>query len=218
MLKERFGVWSPHRESSSVLAFKAVLSLRSERWVWCNDRQQASWWIIDGALGASQDWTSDLREQKDGSKTHGALLARDWISVGDPVWTFLKLPLQVSIVYRWLDACLLQYPEPQLALSGQRFKLKRWPNMSRYSSAGNLAGGMNLTLACASLLKDWVTYEEAVAIANDKAALDMLLSDAQRDGILEAASPVSASTGKKPSKVEDTKAWSLVRRLINKFK
>lgn len=217
-MKEMFGIWSPHRESSSVLAFKAALNLRSERWVWCNDRQQASWWIIDGALGVSQDWTADLHKEKDGSKTHGALLARDWISVGDPVWTFLKLPLQVSIVYRWLDAGLLQYPEPQLALSGQLLKLKRWPNMSRYSSAGSLAGGMNLTVACASLLKDWVTYEEAVAIADDKAALDMLLSDARRDCILEVASPVSASTSKKPSKVEDTKTWSLVKRLINKFK
>lgn len=211
-----------------MLAFKAALGLRPERWVWCNDRQQASWWVVDATLGVSEDWTTDLRNEKEGFRTQGALLARDWAAVGDPVWTFLKLPLQVNIVYRWLDACLLQHPEHRLLLSGQRLKLKRWPNMSRYSSASSLAGGMNLTVACARLLKDWVTYEEAVSIANDKAALDVLLMDAQRDGILEMASPVlaasigatveKATTGENPSMTEDLKTWSLVRRLINKFK
>lgn len=211
-----------------MLAFKAALGLRPERWVWCNDRQQASWWVVDAAMGISEDWTTDLRNEKEGLRTQGALLARDWAAVGDPVWTFLKLPLQVNIVYRWLDACLLQHPEPRLLLSGQRLKLKRWPNMSRYSSASSLAVGMNLTVACASLLKDWVTYENAVSIANDKAALDVLLMDAKRDGILETAPPVPATsmgaeaanstTGENPGKTEDPKTWSLVRRLINKFK
>lgn len=227
-MKAKFGVWSPHRESTSVLAFKAALGLRPERWVWCSERHQASWWVVDAALGVSEDWTTELRNAKEGLRTHGALLARDWAAVGDPVWTFLKAPLQVNIVYRWLDACLLQYPEPKLSLSGQRLKLRRWPNMSRYSSAGNLAVGMNLTVACARLLKDWVTYEDAVSIANDKAALDVLLMDAKRDGILEMASPVPAAsmgaeaanptTGENPGKTEDPKTWSLVRRLINKFK
>lgn len=209
-----------------MLAFKAALGLRPERWVWCSERHQASWWVVDAALGVSEDWTTELRNAKEGLRTHGALLARDWAAVGDPVWTFLKAPLQVNIVYRWLDACLLQYPEPKLSLSGQRLKLRRWPNMSRYSSAGNLAGGMNLTMACASLLKDWVPYEEAVSTANDKGALDALLVDAQRDGILEVAPSVpatvlaaaTATTGENPSKAEDPKTWSLVRRLINKFK
>jgi hypothetical protein len=228
VLKDKFGIWSPHRESTSVLAFKAAIGLRPERWVWCSERHQASWWVVDAALGVSEDWTNDLRNKKDGFITHGALLARDWAAVVDPVWTFFRLPLQVNIVYRWLDACLLQHPEPQLLLSGQRLKLKRWPNMSRYSSASSLAGGMNLTVACARLLKDWVTYEEAVSIANDKAALDVLLVDAQRDGILETAPPVPASsmgataatatTGENPGKTEDLKTWSLVSRLINKFK
>lgn len=227
-MKATFGVWSPHRESTSVLAFKSALGLRPERWVWCDDRQQASWWVVDAALGVSEDWTTDLRKEKEGFRTQGALLARDWAAVGDPVWAFLKLPLQVDIVYRWVDACLLQHPEPRLLLSGQRLKLKRWPNMSRYSSASNLAGGMNLTVACARLLKDWVTYEEAISIASDKAALDGLLMDAQRDGILEMASPVQATsmgaeaanptTGENPGKTEDPKTWSLIRRLINKFK
>lgn len=228
MLKDNFGIWSPHRESSSVLAFKAALGLRSERWVWCSERHQASWWVVDSTLGVSEDWTTDLRKEKESFKTHGAILARDWAGSGDPIWTFLKVPLQVNIVYRWLDACLHQYPRPLLTLSGKRLQLRRWPNMSRYSSASSLAGGMNLTVACARLLKDWVTYEEAVSIANDKAALDVLLMDAQRDGILEMASPVQAAsigatagkatTGENPSKTEDLKTWSLVRRLINKFK
>ncbi|MBH2044807.1 MAG: hypothetical protein I8H87_15115 [Comamonadaceae bacterium] len=227
-MKARFGVWSPHRESTSVLAFKASLGLRPEQWVWCHDRQQASLWVVDADLGVSEDWTTDLRNEKEGFRTQGALLARDWAAIEDPVWTFLKLPLQVNIVYRWLDVCLLQYPEPRLLLSGQRLKLKRWPNMSRYSSATSLASGMNLTVACARLLKDWVTYEDAIAIADDKNALDVLLMDAKRDGILETAPTTSVvaldagaadmTTGESPGKAEDSKIWSLVRRLVNKFK
>ena len=225
MAKDNFAVWSPHRDSASVLAFKSLLGLRSERWVWHDQAQQASWWIVDGSRDVLSDLTQKLIEEKALGPMHGALLAPSWSAVKNPIWTFFKVPLQVNQIYRWIDAASKLLPESTLGLSGQQIKLLRWPNMTRYSVGLSLPDSMQLTTACARLLKDWVSFEEITASVNASVALNILLKDALRDGFLTVAHAQPAALalgnlnlGSNPVANDDRGAWSLVKRLIQKFR
>ncbi len=219
--KDPFGVWSPHRDSHSVLSFKAMLGLRVEPWTWQDHAQQAAWWIIDGTRQIPEDLTAALYREKASSPTHGALLAPDWSAVQDPVWTFFKAPLQVNLVYRWIDACRQQNVHLS-SLSGRQLKLRRWPNMTRYTANIAVADSIQLTVACARLLGEWTSYEQVIALVTQPKALDALLADAQREGILDIApetfavnAPISAQP--KPTTLKERGAWSLVKSLIKKF-
>lgn len=220
----RLGIWSPHRDSHSVRALKAALSLRSERWQWCDHPEEASFWIVDAQFPLLTELTEQLKQAKQQGPVFAAILATEWSVLRDPVWTFLKVPLQVKVVYQWIDACLQKNPTPtpdvRAPWLGQQLKLKRWPNMSQY--AGDTpAIGMQMTAACAKLLADWVRYEDLCHEVSDPSLLDRLLNDAQQRGILEcgivgAVAPKSDSSLTHRSPPQDG-AWSLIKRLIRKF-
>ena len=227
MSKSNFTLWSPHREENSVRAFKALLGLRpDELWTWHDQAQSASLWVVDGSRSTLPELTAALHQQKAKGPVHAALLAPDWSAVKDPIWTFFKTPLQVSHIYRWVDSSLPLLPRASAgatSMLGQRLRLKRWPNMSRYASSASVADSMELTVACAKMLKDWANYDEVLGMVRNATALELLLSDALQDGILE-LSP--ASVAPSPTRVghaplvspDDPGTWSLVKRLIQKFK
>lgn len=213
--KYKFGLWSPHRDSNSVRAFKVTLGLRPEPWTWYQEASQASWWVTDGTRGVSAELSEALRQAQKKALTHGLVLAPDWSAVKDPVWAFFKVPVQASVIYRWIDTCLQKFPSSS-DLSGQQLRLRQWPNLSLYTTNGNRAASVKLTLACSQLLKDWMRYEDFLAICPDAAATDALLADALRDGILNltAATPLSTASA---VAAPDVRGWALVKKLIGKF-
>lgn len=190
MPKEVFGVWSPHRDSKSVLAFKSMLGMRPERWVWLTEPTQAAWWVVDGTRDNLAELTAALHQEKAQGPVRGVLLAPDWSSVKDPVWVFFKVPLQVNQVYRWIDACCPPSSVPVSAealFAGQQLRLLRWPNMTRYNTHATVAQGIELTVACARLLSGPMTYEEVRSLlANEvnRTQLDAVLRDALQNGML----------------------------------
>jgi hypothetical protein len=182
--KEALGVWSPHRDSKSVLAFKSMLGMRAERWLWLNEPDQASWWVVDGTRDNLSELTVNLHREKAQGPVRGVLLAPDWSAVKDPVWVFFKVPLQVNQVYRWIDACCPQPSAPVSAealFAEQHIQLLRWPNMTRYNANATVAQGIELTVACARLLSAPMTYEEVRSLLPTEAnrtQLDVVLKDA----------------------------------------
>lgn len=207
MPKEALGVWSPHRDSKSVLAFKSMLGMRAERWLWLNEPDQASWWVVDGTRDNLSELTVNLHREKAQGPVRGVLLAPDWSAVKDPVWVFFKVPLQVNQVYRWIDACCPQPSAPVSAealFAEQHIQLLRWPNMTRYNANATVAQGIELTVACARLLSAPMTYEEVRSLLPTEAnrtQLDVVLKDALQNGMLgltpihqPAAAPTRAPT------------------------
>lgn len=234
MAMDRFGVWSPHRDSNSVRSFKAALSFRPEPWQWYDNKEEASWWVIDGTLTTMSSLTCALFEQKKQGPVQAMLLAPTWNHIEDPVWTFFKAPLNIKLLYGWIDLRLQQdfpaapaatpaIPAPAAILAGRQLKLKRWPNLPHYTAHGNPADAVSLTLACAKLLENWTAYEEAAAIANNTVLFSTILADAKIHGILEISEPEPVKKSIQPPRnptiksPEKANAWSLVKRLLNKF-
>ena len=234
MAIDRFGVWSPHRDSNSVRSFKAALSFRPEPWQWYENKEQASWWVIDGTLTTLSSLSDALLQQKKSGPIEAMVLAPTWNYIEDPVWTFFKAPLNVKLLYGWIDRCLQRdFPvapiaatastAPTAILLGRQIRLKRWPNLPPYTAHGSQADAVSLTLACAKLLEGWTRYENAAAIASNTTLFNTILADAQLHGILEISAPEPAlPSAKPPSKPptespEKTDAWSLVKRLLKKF-
>jgi hypothetical protein len=232
MSKRNFTLWSPHREENSVLSFKALLGLRpNELWTWHDEAQSASLWVVDGGGASMPELTQALHARKAKGPAFAVLLAQDWSLVKDPVWTFIKIPLRVSHVYRWIDSVLPQLPGAAVVNSwaGQRLRLKRWPNMSSFTQGASMADSMALTVACAQLLKEGTLYEDAKAMAGNTGLLDALLLQALEDGMLECGVGAVVSAGgteptaarqqqTAPATPQEQSAWSLVKRLIQKFK
>lgn len=221
MAPDRFGVWSPHRDSNSIRAFKAALNMRSEPWHWYEDKQMASWWVIDGTQTSLGSLNSALAEHKKSGPIQALILAPSWNNIEDPVWSFFKTPLNTAVLFAWIDRCIQQHL-PQAVLAGQHLRLKRWPNLTRYNSAiDNPADGVHLALACARMLESSTTYEEIAVIAQNRALLDKLLADARQAGILhiskEAIAAPQAANASPPPPPAKTDAWSLVKRLLSKF-
>jgi hypothetical protein len=214
-----------------VLALKAALSLRAERWQWCDRADDASFWIVDAQSPLMTELTEQLKHARTQSPVYAALLAAEWSAVRDPVWTFLKVPLQVKVFYQWIDGCLQKAPITS-SWSGQELKLKRWPNMALYAT-DNPAASMQITAACAHLLQDWVAYDALMAQVSDVRMLDKLLADALQRGILQSqpvhsrgtAANTNLASSLEPNatqrdtrdSIERESAWSLVKRLIRKF-
>ena len=154
------------------------------------------------------------------------VLAPSWNHIEDPVWVFFKVPLNIKLVYGWIDRSLLQRLPPS-PLAGQQLRLRRWPNLTRYNVHCAPGDSMHLTLACARLLENWASYEEVVAIAKHSPLIDRLLADARHDDILDTSeaaptsehSPLSGIPPSTPETKtpEKTNAWSLVKRLLSKF-
>jgi hypothetical protein len=233
MAIHRFGVWSPHRDSNSVRSFKAALSFRPEPWKWYENKEKASWWVIDGTLITLSGLSDALLQQKKYGPIEALVLAPTWNYIEDPVWTFFKTPLNVKLLYGWIDRCLQRdFPAaatastaPAAILLKRRIRLKRWPNLPYYTASSSQADAVSMTLACAKLLENWVRYEEAAAIAENTVLFNTILIDAQRHGILEISEPepeparASALAPSTPmtANPEKTDAWSLVKRLLKKF-
>jgi hypothetical protein len=234
MAKDRYGLWSPHRDSSDVLTFRALLSLRpDEPWTWHNSPEFATWWVIDGSRPDVAVITEMLRAERareaTNGITHGAILANDWTSVSHPIWTFFKVPLKTQLIYNWVDSTMKRMGPAATSFRGKNFRLRRWPNMSRYSRFLDTAQSMSLIMACAQALKNRIAYNEMLTMVggDSSTVVDSLLSDALQDGILELdkveipepsvvgiTSPACAS---RSSTMSNSKGWSLVRRLIEKF-
>jgi len=224
-----FAIWSPHRNANCVNAFKAMLGLRAEQWVWSDQADQAHWWIIDGTRSDCGDHTEALRQKRGQSNLHAAILAPDWSAVKDPIWTFFKVPLQVSLVYRWIDASQPKRACLPISMTGRQLKLQRWPNMARYTGLVGMSESMQLTVACSRLLQGWASYEEVQSMVIVPSALDVVLRDAHEAGILELTPietlsstpsgfglllpPDLAANRASPERG----AWSLVKRLLQKF-
>jgi len=233
MAMDRLGVWSPHRDSNSVRSFKAALSLRPEAWRWYDNKEQASWWIIDGTLTTLGSLTDAILQQKKHGPVEAVLLASTWNLIEDPIWTYFKTPLNVKLLYGWIDRCLQRdFPAaakastaPAASLQGRQLRLKRWPNLPPYTAHGDPAAAVSMTLACAKLLEGWACYEEAAAIAENTVLFNTILADAQLHGILEISAPepkpeparTSAPGNPITANPEKTDAWSLVKRLLKKF-
>lgn len=232
MPRYRLGIWSPDRDSHSVLALKAALRLRNERWQWCERPEEASFWIVDAQSRQFSELTAQLKHTQTHDTVFAAVLAAEWSVLRDPVWTFLKVPLQAKIVYQWMDACLQKSPHTTPTWIGQPIKLKRWPNVSKYTGT-RAATSVQITALCGRLLADWVRYEDLVCDIAEVAVLDQLLADAQARGILEYATahatahatppqpssphPMSASPSAASSTAAADGAWGLIKRLIRKL-
>ena len=202
-----------------------MLGLRPhEDWVWHNKPEFATWWIIDGARDDVATITEALLRERARNPTHGALLAEEWGFVKNPAWTFFKTPLKPQLVYNWVEATQQRMAPAAMPFIGRKFKLRRWPNMSRYSDGLSMAQSIGLTSVCAQALKGWVSHAELLAAVGPghSAVIESLLRDALQDEILEQAvaeepseSSVASATSTTPT--SDTKRWSLIRRLIEKF-
>lgn len=221
--KETFGLWSPHRNSKSVQAFRSLLNLRPERWIWLDQAQRASWWVVDGSCEIGPELTSALNHERTTSQTRGVILAPSWSAVLHPEWTFFKMPLRVSQVYSWIDATCKTHTKASLSFAGQHLRLLRWPNMTRYAQTSSVSDGIQLTAACAKLVTNTTRYEDVLAMVPSGLVLDAILNDALHEGYLELnqmATLVNPSpVVKERNPASDTGGtWSLVRRLIQKFR
>ncbi|KAB2842406.1 MAG: hypothetical protein F9K47_09175 [Burkholderiales bacterium] len=219
VVQARFGVWSPHRDSPAVVAFKAILNLRGEPWRWCELADDASWWVVDGTRESPDVFSDILSAAQTDRRVYAALLARKWTPITDVRWTFLKIPLSNRIVETWIDSGLRQLV-PAAVYSGRELKLKQWPNLARYRKSNNSADGIRLAMVCSQLLRGWLGYETAKAQAGSDEDFELMLHDAQVQGILElrrnsAAPKASEAPARDPQ--EKAGGWALVRRLLKKF-
>lgn len=231
MPMDRFGVWSPHRNSNSVRSFKAALGFRSEPWKWYDEEHLASWWVIDGTLvtpTSLNSLTDALAQQRKQRTVEAVLLVPSGDPTEDPAWTSFKTPLNVKLLYGWMAQRLEQSdpaagrpPVSPAVLTGRQLKLSRWPNLAHYTAYGDPADAVSVTVACSKLLEGWTSYEEAAALASNTALFNAILADAQSQGILQinetASAPVQPAIFTPPKTSETSDAWSLVRRLLKKF-
>lgn len=192
--------------------------------MWHNNPEFATWWIIDGSRDDVVTLTEAFLRERALAPTHGALLAEGWGSVKSPVWTFFKTPLKPQLVYNWVDATQQRMGPIAMSFIGRKFKLRRWPNMSRYSDGLSMAQSINLTTVCAHALKGWISHAEILAVVGvaNSAIVESLLRDALQDEILEITIVDAALDSSMPSvtstnPTSETKRWSLIRRLIEKF-
>jgi hypothetical protein len=210
------------------MAFKSLLSLRSDLWKWQTQPESAIWWVVDGACEELHLLTQALQREKALGVTHGALLGKEWNAVENSIWTFFKVPLQTNQIFQWIDANTRVCVPISTAFAGQRVRLKRWPNISNYGRNASTTDRIQIAETCGRLLMQWMSYEELIGNASDPATMELLLHDAMAHGILAvepdltAAAQLGSQSAKKQQPLaqpsDDRSGWSLVRRLIQKFK
>ncbi|MEY2688488.1 MAG: hypothetical protein RL375_2686 [Pseudomonadota bacterium] len=221
-----FAMWSPHRDSREVMLWKSLLGFRPEPWHWVDELDSARWYVVDVARGVAPELTAELDRQASQRGVRGVALARQWTDLPAPCWTFFKVPLQLAGVSRWLDqihpvgpvlttgrldrAAHVQAANSSfggmparpagtdaaitISWQGQLLRLTRWPDVNRYAN-----GSMELTIACARLLREWVPYEVIVASVHNQLALRSLLSDAQLNGSLRCTPVGQVSPFRRPA-------------------
>lgn len=227
MRKYRFSIWSPHRDSTSVMAFKSLLSLHTSLWKWQTEAESARWWVVDGTCDDLHLHSQALQREKKMGLVYGALLGKEWSAVENPMWTFFKVPLQANQILQWVDGRASVGIPISTSFAGQRVRLKRWPNISNYGRSASTAERIRIAETCGRLLMQWVSYEELMGNASDPATMELLLHDAMGHGILSVESnrhsaallcPQSAKQQPLAPPRDQRSGWSLVRRLIQKFK
>ena len=225
-----YAIWSPHRDSREVTLWKSMLAFRAEPWHWVDDAALARWHVVDVARGVRSEWTERLGARP-GIK--GIALARHWIDLPAPCWTFFKVPLHSERVLIWLDQEVNRQrhlrqahaeavpPVPAPAeppnWASCELRLTRWPDVTRYSD-----GSLDLTVACGMLLRNWVSYEAILATVRDQRSFNAMLADAQRRSFLQvaprtadkAAAPVFPSHAANDS---DATRWGLLKRIWKRF-
>jgi hypothetical protein len=190
--QHRFGLWTPHRDSHNILALKSLLGFRSENWHWCESQHEAQWWLVDASYPIEAKWTLHLRHH---AQTRGIILAQSFTESPDPIWQFVKTPLNVGRINAWLNQLVqttISPTPPALTpmevlplLSNLECRLSRWPNLTRY---GELA--IKLTPICEQWLRDWHTAERVVIKAGSNITQSdefwqLFLQDVQAEGILQ---------------------------------
>lgn len=216
-----FALWSPHRDSREVILWKSLLGFRSEPWHWVDNSELASWHIVDVSRGVDPAWTGRLGGPH---RIRGIGLARQWLDIPDHAWTFFKVPLQMEDVHRWLDGILRNAPSAPLTApeatgtswQGQRLRLVRWPNVSRYDS-----DSIGLTLACSMMLRDWTPYEQLLEVVPAQETLHAMLAEAWQRGILQSAAeapPAIPAPTVAVASPEEEGRGGLLKRIWNRFK
>lgn len=205
------------------MLWKSLLSFRAEPWHWVEDGESALWHVVDVSRGVDSAWTERLSGQR---RIRGIALARQWLEIPAPVWTFFKVPLVTEDVHRWLDSELRvpssppAPPPPSRPAAGganpwlnKRLKLTRWPDVGRYGE-----DSISLTVACSMMLRDWTPYEELIQIISARTSLQTLLIDATQRGILQVAPEAlpemqaAATPG-----TEEEGRWGLLKRIWKRF-
>lgn len=186
---DRYALWSPHRDSESVQAFRSLLSLRGENWRWVEEPSAASWLVIDAGHRFDARWTALLVEG--GRQRHGIVLARSWAELPSPKWTYFKLPLAPKRLFSWIDQLLGADSSSWLAslnrgddaVGGEwessRLRLTRWPNLSAYG-----AQALQLLAVTQLMLSDSTDYELLLTQVGDAALLNRFLEEMRAQRIL----------------------------------
>jgi len=209
----KFALWSPHRESREVIAFRALLDVRSEPWHWVEHAEEAQWIVVEATRGISADWT---RRVQSGAQV-GIALAPRWSDVPDPAWRYLPLPLHPSTAIRWIET-QLSFPSDRVSdagpapvrWEGQQLKLSSWPNLARYGEAS-----MSLTIACGQMLRGPVRFESLRVPERDRPALNQLLQDAFAQGRL--ITLAGGSSGKAATVEPAGTRWNLLQRIARRM-
>lgn len=184
-------VWSPHPASGMVRLFKSLLEQRDEEWTWVKEPLHACWIVIDAALPVDAALVISVDSSNERPKK--IALARSWAELPDKSWVFFHVPLSESTVFPLLDQLLGSSPqgyvddvqnvaEPANKVSpwsGQRLRLRSWPNLSRYQDPH-----LRLMAATRRMLVGFVPYDELTKLVDDNETLDRMLEDAQRRGSL----------------------------------
>lgn len=208
------------------MLWKSLLSFRPEAWHWVEDGESALWHVVDVSRGVDPAWTARLGGAR---RVRGIALARQWLDIPAPVWTFFKVPLVAEEVHRWLEAELRFVAPPaaadlaaapagkgiegESAWLGQRLKLTRWPDVGRYGE-----DSIALTVACSMMLRDWTPYEELIQITPSRFSLLALLAEARQRGILQAAADKRPAIAPAPlPTAEEEGRWGLLKRIWKRF-
>lgn len=222
-------VWSPHPASETVRRFKSLLERRDEEWTWVKEPLQACWIVIDASLPVNAALIISVDSSDEGRKK--IALARSWAELPDNSWVFFHIPLTESTVFPLLDQLLGRGSQEHAKQiqnvakpvskaspwSGQRLRLRSWPNLSRYEDPH-----MHLVAATRRMLVGFVPYEELTKLVGDKETLDRLLGDAQHRGSLRTLLGSSQDPTPAPAQqhdaAEQNAGSSLFQRFLEKFR
>jgi hypothetical protein len=259
--EKKYAIWSPHRDATSVLVFRSLLSLRNEPWHWVEAPENANWWVLDAERSDASEWFQRLADEQSKRKVASIALAKSSASLPEQ-WNFFKLPLKHSLVQQWVQSCLnpelpaqqaqkefsdgmnlapdtsditgvigeetkgkdrFANPSTKVGFEMKKLHLKQWPDMARYSDEGDVADGVQLTLACLQMMNGWIPYEDISKEVHGKLLLDLMLKEALEENNLELeeCAPEDAQTvqeKKVPEKSEGKPhqqgwGWGLITQL-----
>jgi hypothetical protein len=227
MSMQPLGIWSPHRDSPCVQAYKALLGLRSESWMWVNTPEEARWIVVDASREVDEH--VHLLTKAQPRQRYGIALANAWSELPHKHWVFFKVPLTPKSLFPWIDQILglhidlyrdTENGRDQTSLhtgkwNGRLLKLRHWPNLTAYPGMPPM-----MMVACRQMLTGGMRYELLLQAVGNEALLARLLDDALQQGNLSAEEaralpghPVADGDGN----VED-KTPGLFRLFLDRFR